>query len=216
MPSYRWEPGTGATGRYRDVATGRFVPPSVVRAELDAYLAASHEPVVALQDALRSGAINIADWQTAMRAEIKSVHLNAIAESVGGYQNMTAADYGRAGQIIREQYGYLRDFADEIISGKQRLDGTLDRRARAYINAGRESYYKSINAKVRDNGITHIASKLNPADHCQECIALDGRWYEIGDPTYNPPGNRICQKNCKCGEVYGVMVDGVIVQIGAA
>ena len=216
MPSYRWEPGTGATGRYRDLATGRFVPQTVVRAELDAYLAASREPVAALQDALRSGAINIADWQTAMRAEIKTAHLNAIAESVGGYQNMTPSDYGRAGQIIREQYSYLRDFADEIASGKQKLDGTLTRRANMYIDAGRESYYKSINAKVRAGGITHIASKLNPADHCIECVALNGRWYEINSPAYNPPGNRICMKNCKCSEVYGVMVDGQIVEVGAA
>lgn len=192
------------------------MPPQVVRAELDAYLANSAEPVIALQDALRNGAINIADWQTAMREQIKNAHINAIAESVGGYQNMTPADYGRAGQIIREQYGYLRDFADEIVSGKQRLDGTLNRRAKMYVDAARESYYKSINAKVQAGGITHICSVLNPADHCQECIALDGRWYEINDPTYNPPGNRICRKNCKCSEKYGVMVGGQIVEVGAA
>ena len=139
----------------------------------------SHEPVIALQDALRSGAINIADRQTAMRTEIKSVHLNAIAESVGGYQNMTAADYGRGGKSSADNTA-TRDFAiDEIASGKQRLDGTLTAAPEAYQRRARELHHKSINARCKANGITHIASKLNPADHCIECIALDGRWHEL-------------------------------------
>lgn len=215
MPDYRWEPGT-ANGRYRDTRTGRFLSSRVVRAELDAYLKATNTPIKALEQQLRDGVINLADWQTAMMREIKIAHLNSIAASVGGYNNMTQSDYGRAGQIIREQYEYLRGFAADIASGKQRLDGTLGRRMQAYIDAGRESYYKSINANIDRGVVTHIRSKLNPADHCAECVALDGRWYEIDDPTYNPPGNRICMKNCKCSEVYGRLVDGIIVEIGAA
>lgn len=217
MPSYRWEPDAGVTGRYRDLATGRFVPPAIIRDELDRYLKASQEPINALAEQLRNGAINLEDWHIAMRREIKNVHLNAVAEAVGGYNNMGPAEYGRAGQRIREQYGYLRNFADDIQSGKQRLDGSLDRRARLYVEAGRKTYYAAIDAAVAAGDVTHIRSKLNPADHCAECVALNGRWYRISDGTFTPPGFRICRENCKCSEEYGIeQPDGTILMVGAA
>ena len=78
-----------------------------------------------------------------MRRHIKNTHLNAIAMERGGWANMTPSDFGRAGQIIRKQYGYLRNFGREIASGKQRLDGTLGRRAQLYTAAGRNSLYRS-------------------------------------------------------------------------
>lgn len=216
MPEYRWEPGVGGVGRYRDVATGRFLSPRVVRDELDRYLLNSRDPVNDLAQRLRDGVINLEDWHTAMRREIKNAHLNAMAEAVGGYNNMTQADYGRAGQIIRQEYSYLRKFADDIASGKQRLDGTLTRRSKMYIGAARKTYYKGIEVAVNNARFTHIRSKLNPADHCQECVSLDGRWYVIADGNYTPPGFRECGSNCKCSEEYGVLIDGEIRVVGAA
>ena len=217
MPDFKWEPGTSATGRYRNAKTGRFVSPKVVRAELDTYLANAGEPVKALADALRNGRLNLLDWQVAMREQIKLTHLNAVAEAVGGYNNMTLSDYGRAGQLIREQYSYLQRFAQDIESGKQRLDGSLDRRAKMYIDAGRKSYYKALEAAIVQGRVTHIASVLNPADHCQECVELNGRWYRIDSGLYNPPGNRECRTNCKCSEKYGLeLADGTIQEVGAA
>jgi hypothetical protein len=217
MPSYRWEPGTSVTGRYRDVRTGRFVPPKVVRDELDRYLLKSADPVKDLAQQLRDGAINLDDWHTAMRRQIKNAHLNAMAEAVGGYNNMTPADYGRAGQRIREEYGFLRSFADDIASGKQRLDGTLQRRAQMYIDSARKTYYRGIEAATQQGRVTHIRSVLNPADHCQECVALNKRWYRISDGNYTPPGFRECRSNCKCSEEYGIeQPDGTIKLVGSA
>ena len=217
MPNYRWEPGAGVTGRYRDTRTGRFLAPKVVRDELDRYLLNSAEPVNDLAQRLRDGTINLEDWHTAMRREIKNAHLNAMAEAVGGYNNMTPADYGRAGQRIREEYGFLRGFADDIASGKQRLDGTLQRRGQMYIDSARKTFYKGIEAATERGGITHIRSVLNPADHCAECVALDKRWYSIAGGAYTPPGNRICRSNCKCSEEYGIeQPDGSIQVVGRA
>ena len=223
MARYRWESGAAISGRYRDTRTGRFVAPAVVRAELDRYLASATDPVGTLSEQLRAGQINVADWHTAMRREIKNTHLNAVASAVGGFDNMTPADYGRAGQIIRSQYDYLRNFADEIISGKQRLDGTLDRRAKMYIDAGRETYYKVKHMKVAEaeqatGQRAVIGSVLNPADHCEECVALNGRWFFLSDYTavsgggrYVEIGSRICHKNCKCSERTAFYIDGEIV-----
>ena len=135
MP-YRWEPSAGVSGRYRDATTGRYVAGSQVRRELDRYLDAA-DPAKALAEALRGRAVSVADWEIAMRRVVKNTHLNAIALERGGYANMTPADYGRVGQIVREQYGYLKGFAADIASGKQKLDGTLARRASLYSQSAR-------------------------------------------------------------------------------
>ena len=206
MP-YRWEPNAGASGRYRD-ERGRFVASSTVRRELDRYLDNS-DPAKALAEALRGRQVSLADWEVGMRRVVKNTHLNAIALERGGWANMTPADYGRAGQIIREQYGYLKNFAADIASGKQRLDGTLGVRAKLYTQAGRETFYRSKQANLAA-GVDMVRSVRHARDSCSECVSLDGKWFRVGDPTYKLPGQRICTKNCRCSEEYGRMTaDGV-------
>lgn len=216
MPSrFIWQPNAGATGRYRDKVTGRFVSGKAVRDELDNFLDNSTDPTKTLADSLREGGASVRDWETGMRRLVKNTHLTAIAEERGGWANMTQADFGRAGQIIREQYGYLNDFAGEIASGEFVLDGRLEARSNLYVKAGRESFYKSKQAHAIANDLGFVKSKLNPADHCDECVKFNGVWYEIGDSAYKLPGQRQCLANCKCTEIYGTMVDGVIVEVGA-
>jgi hypothetical protein len=210
-------------GAYRNVATGRTVAPSIVRAELDRYIVNSNGEIRALAERLRAGQINIADWHTAMRRQIKNVHLNAVAAANGGFNNMTARTYGQAGGFIRSQYDFLRGFADQIISGEQPLDGTLIRRAEMYNNAGRRTYHKAVHDNLSDveqasGRRAVIGSTLNPADHCEECVNLDGRWFFLSDKTavtgtgrYKDIGDRICRTNCQCNERTGFYVNGEII-----
>ena len=209
MP-YRWEPNAGASGRYRD-ERGRFVASSTVRRELDRYLDTA-DPAKALAEALRGRQVSLADWEVAMRRHIKNTHLNAIAMERGGWANMTPSDFGRAGQIIREQYGYLRNFGREIASGKQRLDGTLGRRAQLYTAAGRNSLYRSKQANLRPV-VTHQRSIRTARDSCWQCKELHGRIFKIGDPSFPLPGRRVCNHNCRCHLEYLSMSDGGVYEV---
>ena len=216
MSRYLFEPSSGVSGRYRDTLTGRYVPSATVRRELDRYLDASDDAARALARALRNREVSLADWELGMRRQIKNVHLNAVALERGGWQNLTPRDYGRAGQIIREQYGYLKNFGVEIASGKQRLDGTLDWRANLYSEAGRNSFYRSMHANIKAE-ITHVQSVLHARDNCRGCLDLAGRWFRIGDPAYKLPGNRDCLHNCRCSENFAALgADGAMVEMGAA
>jgi hypothetical protein len=215
MPRYRWEPTSGIHGRYRDTLTGRFVPASVVRRELDAYLDASDNAARALADALRNRQIGLVDWELSMRRIIKNTHINAVVLERGGYANMRPQDWGRVGAAVRRQYEYLTNFGLEIMDGTQRLDGTLAVRMEMYTQAGRNTFYQSLHANMKPD-ITHIRSVRNARDSCSECIALDGKWFTLDDQRYKLPGERICLVNCRCSESYGAMVDGVIVEMGAA
>ena len=194
MP-YRWEPNAGVSGRYRD-ERGRFVASSTVRRELDRYLD-TDDPAKALAEALRGRQVSLADWEVGMRRVVKNTHLNAIALERGGYANLTHSDYGRAGQIIREQYGYLKNFAGDIASGKQRLDGTLGVRAKLYSQAGRNSYYRSKAANMTGK-VTHQRSIRGKRDSCWQCVELDREVFRIDDTSYPLPGRRVCNHNCGC------------------
>ena len=198
MP-YRWEPTAGVSGRYRD-ERGRFVASSTVRRELDRYLDTA-DPAKALAEALRGRQVSLADWEVAMRRHVKNTHLNAIALERGGWANMTPADYGRAGQIIREQYGYLKGFAADIASGKQRLDGTLGVRAHLYSQAGRNSYYRSKAENISDR-VTHQRSIRGKRDSCWQCVELDRKVFRIDDSSFPLPGRRVCNHNCGCHVEY--------------
>ena len=207
MP-YRWEPNAGVSGRYRDTSTGRYVQGAAVRRELDRYLDTA-DPAKALAEALRGRQVSLADWEVGMRRVVKNTHLNAIALERGGWANLTPVDFGRVGQIVREQYAYLKGFAADIASGKQRLDGTLGVRARLYTQAGRESFYRSKHANLT-TVVDMVGSVRSARDSCSECVSLDGKWFRVGDPAYKLPGQRICMKSCRCYERYGRQTaDGV-------
>ena len=198
MP-YRWEPNAGVSGRYRD-ERGRFVASSTVRRELDRYLDTA-DPAKALAEALRGRSLSVADWEVAMRRHVKNTHLNAVAMERGGYANMRPQDYGRVGQIVREQYGYLRGFANDIASGKQRLDGTLGVRAKLYTQAGRNSYYRSKAANMSGK-VTHQMSVRSARDSCWQCRDLDRKVFRIDDTSFVLPGRRVCNHNCQCHLAY--------------
>jgi hypothetical protein len=192
-PEIRYNP---TAGRYVGPG-GRFVPAVQVRAALDRTLDTAQANVAGLSQQLRAGAISLADWQVGMAAELKSVHLASAALARGGWAQMAPADNGRAGRFLRDQYAYLRNFAQEIAAGKQRLDGTLPVRAAMYVQAGRRTYHLTERADKGRRGLTEERNLLGVADHCSECVAETGRgWVSLGDLV--PIGERICRTNCRC------------------
>lgn len=195
---------TGPQHRYRDTRTGRYIPARQVRAELDRFVdSAGRNATRDLTGQLRDGRIGLAEWQTAMARAVKNVNYAAVAAASGGVENMTAVERGRAGAIIKQQYEYLRGFAADIESGKQPLDGRAMRRAEMYAQAARGSYYeqKRAGAAERHPGQQlMIRSRRYPGDSCEDCVALDGRLFPLGDPEYIPIGERQCHTSCRCSE----------------
>lgn len=222
MTSYTWSPFQTATGvqhRYRDTATGRYVSARAVRAELDRFVdSAGRGAARGLMEQLRTGDISLAEWQTAMARAVKNINYAAVAAASGGVENMTAVERGRAGAIIRDQYKYLRNFAADIESGAQPLDGRAMRRAEMYMQAGREAYYdqkRAGHAAAHPGDILMVRSHRHPGDSCTDCIELDGKWFRQGDPAYKPVGRRVCRVSCRCDEESGIMdIDGHITGLG--
>jgi hypothetical protein len=182
---------------YRNAASGRYVSDREVRRALDGALSANADRMRGLADALRERRISLAEWQTQMMREIKNVHLWGAAASRGGWAQMTPADYGRAGQRIREQYAFLRARAEAIATGAQALDGSLNARAAMYAHAGRATYHATETREMELRGMTEQRSERDAADSCEDCIEAEALgWQPIG--TITPIGERICRAHCRC------------------
>jgi hypothetical protein len=195
---YEWAPNLA---RYRDPTTGRFVSRDTIRAGVDQFIVASQARITAISEELRSGKINLAQWQTVMREEIKTTQLMAEALLRGGWEQMTQADYGRVGQRIREQYAFLEDFTDKLRSGEIRTDGQFMNYARMYATSARVGFHEGLEEQMQNAGYTEELNVLHPAEHCDECVAATATgWVPIG--TNKPIGTRKCLGNDKCQMKY--------------
>lgn len=195
---YRWD---AASRRYR-APSGRFVSDEGLVRELDSYIASSSDRVASLTQQLQSGSMDLAEWQDQMMREIKALHMNASTLAHGGRSQMSQADYGRAGRLIRDQYDFFRAWARDIASGVAPTDGRMIARSRLYANAARATFENVRARDQRNAGVRFERNILHPGESCAGCIAESGRgWVEIG--TLTPIGHRVpCRVNCRCSISY--------------
>ena len=210
---------SGPQHRYRDTSTGRYISAQSVRRDV-ARMAdtAGRDVARQLTTALKDGRIGLAEWQVGMARAVKNVNYAAVAAASGGVQNMTAVERGRAGAIIRKQYDYLRDFAKQIESGEQKLDGRAMRRAEMYMDAAKGSFHEQKRAGFAEShagAVVMVRSHRHKRDSCRSCVGLDGKWFTMNSPEYIPVGRRECNVNCGCTEEMGTQAaDGAIVGQG--
>lgn len=203
--------------RYRDLRTGRFVAWQTVERSLYEFLDAAQDEAAEASRALRAGQIDLGGYEARMMRLIKNVHLTSAALAKGGWAQMAPADYGRAGQVIREQYDFLRRRLEAVQSGAQRLDGTLDQRSRQYVQAGKATTARFLREEMRRRGFDQESNRLDPlADHCQPqkrpgCVEETERgWVPVGDLSLI--GQRQCLGGCRCTTLYRNSTTGEVLQ----
>lgn len=189
------------SARYRDAASGRFVPAAQVRGAVDVVIQATGARLQQITGGLQTGTLTIEDWRGLMAAEVKSLHLATATAAKGGWAQMSQADFGWVGQRLRTQYQYLDGFAQDVASGKQPMDGTLAVRASLYAEAARATHREMERRQARLRGEMLERNQLGAADHCPGCLEQTARgWQPIG--TLVPVGSRTCLARCHCTLLY--------------
>lgn len=184
------------TGRYR-AANGRFVPDAVVREALDTVIQVQAGQMRTITQALIDGNLTLADWQRQSIQAIKLAHLEGLALARGGWQQLTQVDLGWVGQRLREQYGYLSAFAQQIADGTQTLGLGALARAEMYAEAARATHREAQRRLATDRGMAEERNHLGRADHCGSCLTETAQgWVPLG--TLVPIGARECLSRCHC------------------
>ena len=199
---YRWNPSLGTTGRYID-EQGRMVPAETMRAEMERVISGTREEILDLSKRLHAHEISGQEWYDGMKKSIKTIHSCNAAISRGGWAQMTQGDWGAVGAITKDQYKYLNNFAAEIESSEQPLNGNFLRRAGMYGDASRGTGEQMARRDALANGNDEERRVLGVADHCHTaggllgCVELAAKgWQPIG--TLPRIGGAPCRTNCKC------------------
>jgi hypothetical protein len=189
-----------AAGRYRDAASGRFVTASAFVRSFDALLDGSRTRMAGLAGQLRGGSLSLAAWQEAARLELRSLHVVAGTLAQGGVQHMTPAAYGKIGQLLQVQYGYLQQVAEDVASGKRPLDGRLENSGRLFAGAARDTFTQLQRDQARQRGVQLEQRVLGQAEHCADCEEAAGHWEPLG--SLPRIGDSACRQNCHCHLIY--------------
>lgn len=208
LPNYRYN---AAAGRYID-PSGKFVSQQVIRGELDKVLDSVTVDMVNLSKSFRAGTIDGSEFQIRSMDLIKQGHLAGAAMQKGGWAQLSQSDFGRIGAIVKREYQFHQGMLDDILSGKQRLDGTLDVRLRLYGQAARNTYHTFEQEDRAIQGYDEERRDLHGGDSCTNssrpgCIEEAARgWVPIGESL--DIGAATCLANCRCSKSYRNSVTG--------
>lgn len=159
--------GASALGR----KAGTFVSVEDLTGARQVFIDQQKQQAQTLVDRLVNNEINITQWTLQMREQAKQAHVTQYMLAAGGKNHMTQADYGRLGNAIRDQYGFLNNFANDILSGNL-SEAQIRARANLYLNASNASFERG-----------KVAGRTS------------GR---LSLPAYPADGGTVCGANCKC------------------
>lgn len=193
---YRFNPGAGTTGRYI-APSGRFVPQSAITKEMERVIGGAKGEMQSFSRQLQAGSISLQEWYDGMRSNMKIIHNLDAAIAKGGWAQMTQSDWGAVGQLTRQQYQFLNNFALQIANGTQSLDGRFIVRSGMYADAARGTGEDMKRRDAGNRGFTEERRVLGVADHCTDCLEFSARgWQPIG--TLPRIGDSLCKTNCHC------------------
>jgi hypothetical protein len=136
-----------------------------------------------LAERMYVGDISIGQWEEQMKKAIRELHTSVAAIGKGGWDQMTPADWGRLGPILKEQYKYLHRFAQYISDNRDTISiSAIKARAHLYGNAGNNTAYTIEAGHVLEKKLPWI-----PGDGSTEClVGCRCRWeLEIVDRKKN-------------------------------
>ncbi len=159
---WQWEPGTH---RYRDTSTGRFLGRDAMLGLRDQFIERQKEQTTEIATRLTEGRTDINGWLTDMREAVKDSFVNEYILAHGGRNTMTPADWGRVGAMVKEQYGYLQHFAEDVQQGMS--EAQIANRSKMYIDAATQAFERG---KAETMGLPRLPQY--PADGNTQCLCI--------------------------------------------
>lgn len=200
MADWCWNP---ESARYHDLATGRFMPRSEVLNYVNDSLVASGNATDVLAQLVSDGTLSPADWNGAMRQEVKEEYIRQYILGRGGLEQMTSEDWGSiGGSLVHQYHPYLDGFTQDIASGKL-SEAQIRARAKMYTNSAGQAFERGKARASAKAGLDEVKWTLTPAEHCVDCEALAAMgWQPVADDPFGGcfprSGCTQCLSNCKC------------------
>lgn len=192
---------------YRYKSNGRIIDPLVLRnSAIEPFLQNVKLSMRDISRRLQDRQINLPEWQFEMMRMVKGSQIAVSLVASGGADNNDEEDTALIALGILAMLSFLKNFALDIESGKQLLNGLLLTRTDLYAFGGRDAYEEARrNGMIKYGVSTQERRVLDPeANHCVTdkdgwigCVELADRgWQPIGTlpRLYDTP----CRTNCQC------------------
>jgi len=164
-PVYTWD---NNVKRYRK--QGRFVSQDEVFKYRDKYLEGETEINRQNATQLFDRQITIGQFEDAIRDSLKRVYTVQFMLAKGGRAQMTQRDWGALGQILREQYHYLRNkFIADLVSGKytiDQLDLVINRMGLYIQNSSQQAFERGNLERLRGTEVRLLWKYSPEKRHC--------------------------------------------------
>lgn len=197
-----WDPGAR---RYIHRLSKRYVPYTTIRDQaIEPLIFVAKNQMRNLSSQLATGVLPLREWQTAMINVIKPAHVAVGLAVNGGEDNSSPVDTKKIAALILLYLLLFQNFAEELETGQQALNGRLLVRSDLYAYSAR-----SIFEEMRRHGMSLYLGALQErrvlglAEHCHSdrhrrgCVELaELGWQRIN--SLPRLGDTPCWTNCKC------------------
>lgn len=194
---YLFNPKTQRYHYKQGAGRGQFVPMTAVRFMMQRNIEQTQVDIKTIGELLINKKISLSTWEETTAIALKNLHIQSYLLGRGGKNAMEQRDYGLIGQRLRNEYQYLRRFAEEIRT-KGISKAEFFRRLDLYSNAGSGLYEKARTEGHLKSDFAWEKRVRTKTESCQSCIAYEGLgWQPIG--TLPAPTERCeCRSNCGC------------------
>jgi hypothetical protein len=196
---YFWD---SSVGRYRG-QDGRFVARSTIDSFVSRSLAASRNVSDTLGQLVSNGLVNVDDWKLSFRQEIKDEYIRQYLTGKGGLEQMISKDWGSIGGMLKEQYGYLDGFAQDIAAGNL-SEAQIMARSDMYINSASEALERAKERVATSLGFDLVEWVVDTSlENCDDCLNFQSMGVvpvdeDPYDGAYPGSGDTQCLTNCGC------------------
>jgi hypothetical protein len=190
------------SARYRSSASGKFVARSNILSLLDAQISTAEQRMGELTTALVEQRLSPIAYQSIMRDEMRRLHLQNAALGAGGIDKLGAAEFGRSGALLREDYKRMTNLANGIARGEVSLPQALNR-IQGYAGSARINFLAAERDANRQAAQLRGAQleerrRLGVAEHCRSCVDYAALgWVPLGELPLPGQGS-ICGTHCRC------------------
>lgn len=197
LPGFTW---SNSLQRYRQLDTGRFVSRRDILGVMEAQTTGLESRLGALTQALADGQLSPAWYLEQASTELRRAHLQQRALGAGGWDRLTARDYGSVGRKLRDDYARLVTLAQGIQDGTVTLPQAMTR-IQGYAGSARLEFMEAERQRQQaDEGMALIEKRnLAVAEHCGDCLELHSRgWQPVGVLPLPGDGSTECGTHDRC------------------
>jgi hypothetical protein len=142
-------------------------------------------------------------WQNLVADEVRLLHTATAAASRGGLRNLDERAKREIKREIETQLTYLRNFALQVDTGNQEINGTFYNRLKGYARTAKATYTNQYHLERVRMGGRRARRVLGVAEHCRTSRGKPGCFEEAAKGFVNaedvvPIGKCVCLYNCHC------------------